>query len=90
MWIDGELVPSSEATVHVLSHGMQRGSTVFDVMKVVTLDGVPHAFGLREHVARFERSMHLMGMEPAWSVAAMEEAVAAAVAANPGAGLGVE
>ncbi len=85
IWIDGEFVPYGKATVHVLSHGMQRGSTVFDVLKVVHVDGGPAAFGLREHVARFMQSMQLMGMTPEVTLPELEAAVAAAVAANPGA-----
>ena len=85
IWIDGTLVPSARATVHVLSHGMQRGSTVFDVLKVVQLDDGPAAFGLREHVARFMQSMQLMGMTSTATLSELEQAVADAVAANPGA-----
>ncbi len=85
IWIDGTLVPSEEATVHVLSHGMQRGSTVFDVLKVVHLDDGPSAFGLREHIARFMQSMDLMGMTPAVQLPELEQAVAQTVRANPGA-----
>jgi len=79
------MVPSAAATVHVFSHGMQRGSTVFDVVKVVQLDAGPAAFGLREHVARFCRSMDLMGMQSPYEVGELEAAVAESVAANPGA-----
>lgn len=85
IWIDGELAPSGQATMHVLSHGVQRGSTVFDVLKVVDLDTGPAAFGLREHVARFMQSMELMGMTPTTTLPGLEQAVADTVAANPGA-----
>jgi branched-chain amino acid aminotransferase len=85
IWIDGNLVPSAQATVHVLSHGMQRGSTVFDVLKVVPLDDGPAALGLREHVARFMQSMQLMGMTSSATLTELEQAVADVVAANPGA-----
>ncbi|MFT7599060.1 MAG: branched-chain amino acid aminotransferase [Acidimicrobiales bacterium] len=85
MWVDGSLIPAADATVHVLSHAVQRGSTVFDVLRIVELDEGPAAFGLREHVARFDRSMHLMGMEPAFEIGQIERAVAHTVLANPGA-----
>lgn len=85
IWIDGTLLPSEAATVHVFSHGVQRGSTVFDVMRVVHLDGGPSVFGLREHMARFMNSMGLMGMTPAHSLPDLEQAVADTVAANPAA-----
>lgn len=85
IWVDGSMVPAEQATVHVLSHGVQRGSTVFDVLKVVHLDGGPFAFGLREHVARFVQSMEMMGMTPTVTMSELEEAVSVTVAANPGA-----
>ncbi len=85
IWINGELRPFEDATVHVLSHAVQRGSTVFDVLRVVKGPDGPAAFGLRQHVARFLRSMSLMGMEPEYSVGQLEEAVAIAVVANEGA-----
>ncbi len=85
IWINGELRPFEEATIHVLSHAVQRGSTVFDVMRVVQGPDGPAAFGLRQHVARFQRSMALMGMEPEYSVGQLEEAVAKTVVANDGA-----
>lgn len=85
IWVDGALVPEAEATVHVLSHAVQRGSTVFDVLRVVETSDGPSAFGLREHVSRFERSMQLMGMTSTTTVDQLEAAVADIVLANPGA-----
>lgn len=85
IWIDGTLHPTEEATVHVFSHGVQRGSTVFDVMKVVHLADGPSVFGLREHMARFMQSMEVMGMTPAHTLPALEVAVTETVLANPGA-----
>ena len=62
------------------------GSVVFDVLRVIDgPGGAPAAVGLRQHVARFDHSMALMGMEPAHDVAALEGAVAEVVAANEGA-----
>ena len=84
IWRDGRLVPAAEATIPVLSHAVQRGSTVFDVLRVCGTDDGPAALGLRPHMARFERSMDLMGMEPAWTLDQLERAVAEVVAANPG------
>ena len=34
IWLDGRLVPWEQATVHVLSHSLQRGSLIFDYMSV--------------------------------------------------------
>lgn len=84
VWVDGELIDFDKATVHVLSNSNQRGSTVFDVMRIVTTADGPAAFGLREHVARFVRSMGLMGMDWDGSIGGLERAVAQTVAANSG------
>ena len=85
MWRDGELIPFADATIHVLSHAAHRGSEVFDVLRIVYNDDEPAALGLRPHVARFDRSMQLMGMETPYELKTVEEAVADTVAANPGA-----
>ena len=50
--VDGEIMPTAEATVPVHDEGLVRGDGVFEVMRVY--DGVP--FALEEHLARLERS----------------------------------
>jgi len=94
IWIDGEFRPWSDATVHVLSHSLQRGSLVFDYMSVHDLTdpavegGLPRGaalFRLHEHVERFFRSCELMGLVVEWSAVEIREAIRAAVRKNPGA-----
>ncbi len=85
IWRDGDLVPFADATIHVLSHAAHRGSEVFDVLRVFDRGSGPAALGLRPHVARFDRSMQMMGMESPYDVATLEEAVTKTVLANPGA-----
>jgi len=85
IWHDGELIPFGDASIHVLSHAANRGSEVFDVLRVVEGRDGPAAVGLRPHVARFDQSMHLMGMESSCDIGSLERAVAETVLANPGA-----
>lgn len=47
MWRDGRLVPWAEATVHVLSHAANRGSEVFDVLRVLPGPGAGDGTGDR-------------------------------------------
>ena len=85
IWIDGELVPWEQATVHVLSHSLQRGSLVFDYMSAhETVDG-PAIFRLREHVERLQRSAELVGLPLGHGRDAIEAAVIETLRANPGA-----
>ena len=50
IWIDGRLVPWEQATVHLLSHSLQRGSLIFDYMSVHSTPRGPALFRLRDHV----------------------------------------
>ncbi len=84
IWRDGELIPFAEATIHVLSHAANRGSEVFDVLRVLPSAEGPSAVGLRDHVARFDHSMRLMGMDSPYELSYLERAVAQTVLANPG------
>jgi branched-chain amino acid aminotransferase len=85
IWIDGELVPWADATVHVLSHGHQRGSLVFDYMSLHQTPRGPAIFRLDDHVARFKTSTELVTLPLSQDLAALREAVLSAVRANPGA-----
>ncbi len=70
--------------VSVFSHAVMRGTAVFDVLRVVQSASGPAVVGLRPHLARLERSMAMMGMEPTVSMAELERAVRTVAAANPG------
>ena len=84
IWLDGELVAWAEATVHVLSQSIQRGSLVFDVMPVYETDSGIAILGLREHAERFLNSSRLNQMELSVDLDGLIEGVSAAVHANPG------
>ncbi len=85
IWLDGELVPWGEATVHVLSHSLQRGSLVFDYMSVHATSRGPAIFRLKEHLERFEVSTELVGLDVRQSLEELAAACCVAVRANPGA-----
>jgi branched-chain amino acid aminotransferase len=85
IWLDGRLVPWEEARVHVLSHSMARGSLVFDYMSVHATARGPAIFRLGDHVARFRKSVELVGLPLALGDAELRGACIEAVRANPGA-----
>lgn len=59
IYINGEMVDWANAQVHVLSHGLCRGSSIFEVTSIHnTIDG-PAVFRLDESVNRFYRSAEL-------------------------------
>lgn len=78
-------MPWEQATVHLLSHSLQRGSLVFDYLSLYELDTGPALFRLDEHVKRFLRSTELVGLPIDYSAAEIEAAALVTAAANPGA-----
>jgi len=58
VWINGELLPDSEASVSVFDHGLVVGDGVFETVKVA--DGTP--FALTRHLARLGRSAAGLGL----------------------------
>ena len=96
VWVDGGFRPWADATIHVLSHSLQRGSLVFDYMSVHPVPSEEQAgdrtrspgvaiFRLREHVERFVQSCELMGLPLEQSNEELAAAIIATVRANPGA-----
>lgn len=85
IWIDGALVPWSDATVHVLSHSLQRGSLIFDYTSVHDTPRGTAIFRLDEHLTRFLRSVSIVGLPIAYGFDELRAASLAAARANPGA-----
>jgi branched-chain amino acid aminotransferase len=84
IWIDGRFVPWAEATVHILSHSLQRGSLIFDYMSVHETPRGAAVFRLADHVARFLRSAELVGLPLELDAPAIEAALVETVRVNPG------
>jgi len=85
IWLDGELVPWQNATVHVLSHSLQRGSLVFDYMSVHRTPRGAAIFRMDVHVERMLRSCELMGLPIELTADEIGAAIVQTVRANPGA-----
>jgi branched-chain amino acid aminotransferase len=84
IWVDGAWLPWAEATVHILSHSLQRGSLVFDYMSVHATPRGPAVFRLREHVQRFLHSVELVGLPLDTKAPELEAAILESVRRNPG------
>ncbi len=68
IWFDGELVPWSEARVHVLTHTLHYGMGVFEGVRAYDAgDYGTCIFKLQQHTDRLFRSAHIMNMEMPWS-----------------------
>jgi branched-chain amino acid aminotransferase len=78
IWFDSELVPWRDAHIHVLTHALHYGSSVFEGQRAY--GGT--IFKLREHSERLRRSAELLGFELPWSVEQIEAACKAVLEAN--------
>ncbi|MGD9124046.1 MAG: aminotransferase class IV, partial [Desulfarculaceae bacterium] len=82
IWMNGQMVPWKEANVHVLSHGLSRGSAIFEVFGIHPGPEGPLAFRMDKHLERLFRSAELLGMEMAYTPEQIAAAVAESVKEN--------
>ena len=75
IWFNGELVPWDEARIHVLSHVVHYGSSVFEGIRCYGTAKGPAVFRLEDHVGRLFDSARIYRMEIPWG----RDEVAAAI-----------
>ena len=63
VYLRGELVPWDRATVHIMSHSMGRGTSIFEVLSFHDTESGPAVFRLDEHAKRLAGSANLLGIE---------------------------
>ena len=80
LWLDGAMVESSTAGAPLMGHAAQRGSLVFDVGSFRTTPRGPALFRARDHVARFLRSVGIVGLELAYDAETLVRAAVQVVA----------
>lgn len=78
VWINGELLPDSEARISVFDHGLVVGDGVFETVKVTG----DQPFALTRHLARLATSAAGLGL-PAPDLDQIRAGVAAVIAASP-------
>lgn len=74
IWFNGEMVPWQDAKVHVMSHALHYGSSVFEGIRCYQSHRGPVVFRHREHMQRLHDSAKIYRMPMRWSV---EELMAA-------------
>ena len=82
VWMDGELLAWEDATVHVMSHVLHYGSSVFEGVRCYKTPRGPAIFRLREHVRRLFDSARIYRMKPEWDEAEFAAAMKETVRAN--------
>ena len=62
IWMNGQMVPWEQATVHVMSHALHYGSSVFEGIRVYKTPDGPQVFRLTDHMQRFFDSAKIYRM----------------------------
>jgi len=68
VWRDGEFIKWNDARVHVMSHVLHYGSSVFEGIRCYATKKGPAVFRLREHMQRFLNSAKIYRMDHKWTI----------------------
>lgn len=82
IWHNGELIPWEKAQIHVMSHVVHYGSSVFEGIRCYTQPSTAGVFRLPEHMRRFLDSAKIYRMPLPYSLDALCTAVVDVVEAN--------
>jgi len=83
IWMDGELVPYENATLHFITPTLHYGMGVFEGIRCYETSKGSAVFRLGEHLKRFLESIHILGIRDfPYSVEEMRRAIHETIQAN--------
>jgi branched-chain amino acid aminotransferase len=82
IWHNGQLIPWEKANIHVMSHVVHYGSSVFEGIRCYAQPDGASIFRLTEHMQRLIHSAKIYRMPLGYSVERLSEAVVEVVEAN--------
>jgi branched-chain amino acid aminotransferase len=82
IWFNGKLVPWEKATVHVLTHALHYGSSVFEGIRAYEAPRGVAIFRLKEHMQRWLDSAKVYRIAMPWSHEQLSEACRQTIAVN--------
>ncbi|MGI8733776.1 MAG: branched-chain amino acid transaminase [Pyrinomonadaceae bacterium] len=68
VWHDGEFIKWNDARVHVMSHVLHYGSSIFEGIRCYDTKNGPAIFRLKEHMQRFLNSAKIYRMDHTWTL----------------------
>ncbi len=74
IWFNGKLIPYDEANIHVLSHVIHYGTSVFEGIRCYQTERGSGVFRLPEHIRRLIDSAKIYRMAPPYDVDALQAA----------------
>ncbi len=73
IWKDGEFIPWTEARIHVMSHVVHYGSSVFEGIRCYRTSEGPAVLRLQDHLLRFRNSAKIYRMDLPYSIDELED-----------------
>ena len=74
VWHDGEFIRWTDARVHVMSHVLHYGSSIFEGIRCYATKDGPAIFRLKEHMQRFLNSAKIYRMDHSWNLDQLSDA----------------
>ena len=68
VWHNGEFIKWNDARVHVMSHVLHYGSSIFEGIRCYSTKQGPAVFRLKEHMQRFLNSAKIYRMDHPWTL----------------------
>ncbi|MFN0007288.1 MAG: branched-chain amino acid transaminase [Planctomycetota bacterium] len=82
IWMNGEFVPWDKAQIHVLTHGLHYGSSVFEGLRAYPQSKGTSILALDAHVQRFFQSCKIIGLPLEYQPSEIREAIRETVKRN--------
>lgn len=82
IWRNGEFIPWKDAQIHVMSHAVHYGSSVFEGIRCYRTPTGPAVLRLRDHMRRFTNSALIYRMELGYTADELGESVKELIARN--------
>jgi branched-chain amino acid aminotransferase len=82
IWMNGRIKPWADATVHVMSHALHYGTSVFEGIRVYDTPKGPCGFRVGDHINRLIDSARMYGITLPYEAGEMVEACKAVVRRN--------
>lgn len=82
IWFNGKLIPWEDATIHVMTHALHYGTSVFEGVRAYDTPNGPVIFRLHEHSQRLIDSAKIYHIQLPYTVEQINDACRQIVAAN--------
>ena len=82
IWHNGQFVPWNDAKIHVLSHVVSYGSSVFEGIRCYATKAGPAIFRLKDHVRRMVDSAKIYRIDVPYSIDQLSDALSELVRVN--------